>query len=190
MEPSDMLSEELEQIYCMLDILEVIYTRLRDKKEVNLDDLRRVINFFHVFAHRSHNQKEEHVIIPELKKMNNFHDNAVFKEMINESHLAEFYIVILKKLIKDFHHGDERVRMKLITMIKKYLILEKEHVQKEEIYILPLCKQKISKQRYSRIMTEFKLLDEFEFGSGMQGKFHDAFSKVITNLKKQYYRDN
>ena len=188
--PSDMLSEEIEHIYCMLDILEVMYIKLIDDQEVNLDDLRKVINYLHNFAHKSHNAKEENVLIPELKKHNNAYDNSLFKELILENHLAEFYITILKKLVKDVGRGDERARAKLITMLKKYINLEKQHVQKEEIYILPLCKQKLSESRYNRIMTEFKLVDEAEFGSGMHGKFHDAFSKVISALKKQYYTDN
>jgi hemerythrin-like domain-containing protein len=190
MVPSDMLSEEIEHIYCMLDILEVMHSKLLDNQDVNLDDLRKVINFFHNFAHKSHNKKEENVLIPELKKHNNVYDNSLFKEIIMENHLAEFYITILKKLLKDVGHGDDCARAKLITMLKKYLTLEKKHVQKEEIYILPLCKQMLSKSKYNRIMTEFKLVDEAEFGSGMYSKFHDAFSQVISSMQKQYYTKN
>lgn len=188
--PSEMLSEEIEHIYCMLDILEVMYSRLLANDDVNFDDLRKAINFFHNFAHKSHNKKEENVLIPELKKLNNVYDNSLFKEIIMENHLAEFYITILKKLVKDVGHGDEKARAKLIIMLKKYITLEKRHVQKEEIYVLPLCNQKLAENKYNKIMTEFRLVDEAEFGSGMYSKFHDAFSKVISNLKNQYYTEN
>jgi len=39
MKPSDFLSDELDQIFCMLDILEVMHERLSQGQDVNLDDL-------------------------------------------------------------------------------------------------------------------------------------------------------
>ena len=188
--PSDMLSDEIEQIYCMLDVLEVMHKKLKANENVNLNDLRKVINFFHNFAHKSHNKKEEDVLIPELNKQSNSMDKQLFKDMVKENHLAEYYISILRELVKDVSAGDETAKLKLITMIKKYIDLEKKHVQKEQIYIIPLCKEKLSKKKYNRILTEFKLVDESEFGSGMHSKFHSAFSKVINSMKKQYYTQN
>lgn len=188
--PSDMLSDEIEQIYCMLDILEVMHSKLRADEDINLDDLRKVINFFHNFANKSHNKKESEVLIPELKKHSNSMDNALFSEILKENHLAEFYISILKRLIKDVSKGNEKAKARLIVMIKKYLDLEKKHIQKEQIYVLPLCKEKLSEQKYNRIMTEFRLVDESEFGSGMSSKFHTAFAQVISTMKAQYYTNN
>ena len=48
MKPSDFLSDELDQIFCMLDILEVMHERLSQGQDVNLDDLKRIIQYFKI----------------------------------------------------------------------------------------------------------------------------------------------
>ncbi|RAP27947.1 hypothetical protein DID78_05730 [Candidatus Marinamargulisbacteria bacterium SCGC AG-343-D04] len=186
MKPSHLLAEEIEQIYSMLDILEVMHEQLQNDQPVNLDDLSRIIHYFRVFVHICHNKKEQHIVFPELQKSGISMNMGIIKDMQSENQLAEFYIFALKKILKDVKKGDKVAEKKLKTMISKYLNLEKNHIQKEQLFVLPLCNQEISEEKQEKITAEFKLSDEYEFGSGMHHKFHEAFAKKIKSMQQHY----
>ena len=78
----------------------------------------------------------------------------------------------------------------MLTLLKKYLVLEKTHLHNEQIFVIPLCNQEIPEDKQEKILKEFQAYDEKLFGHGMQRKFHKAFGKVIKNLQKHYYTDN
>ncbi len=190
MRPSDMLSDELDQIFSMLDILQVIYERLRDNQEVNLQDLKKVINFFRVFVHLSHNKKEENILFPEIEKSQDLNQKNIVQELRMENELTEFYMTLLKKLLLDIERGNLSAKEQMMKMMKKYHDLEKSHIQKEQIFVLPLCQQELSDTQKEDVVKQFKLSDEAKFGSGMHDKFHDAFSSIIHSMKEQYYSEN
>lgn len=190
MEPADLLAEELEQIYIMLDILEVMHARLQKGQTINIGDLKRIIHFFKVFAHKAHGKKEENIFFPLLKKYSQFQSSPIIEELMSENSLGEFYLETLKDAIEKYEKGDARAKDKMLGIMKKYLSLEKNHAQKEEIFFLPLCKREIPKQDYSSIFEAMKTHDNQQFGSNMHDKFHQAFAKVISKMKQHYFTSN
>ncbi|MBA95704.1 MAG: hypothetical protein CMP21_08310 [Rickettsiales bacterium] len=190
MKPSDLLSDELDQILCMLDILEVMHERLSQGKPVNLDDLKRIIQYFKIFANRTHNKKEEKILFPALRRHSGVQSNDIINQLKSENSLAELYLTSLKHIIKDVKKGSFQAKEKMLTLLKKYLVLEKTHLHNEQIFVIPLCNQEIPEDKQEKILKEFQAYDEKLFGHGMQRKFHKAFGKVIKNLQKHYYTDN
>ncbi|MBH37860.1 hypothetical protein CL658_02385 [bacterium] len=190
MKPSDLLSDELDQIFCMLDILEVMHERLSQGKPVNLDDLKRIIQYFKIYANHAHNKKEETILFPELKRYSGFQSNDIINQLKSENSLAELYLTSLKHIIKDVKKGSIQAKEKLLTLLKKYLVLEKTHLHNEQIFVIPLCNQEIPEDKQQSLLNRFKEFDEKLFGHGMQHKFHKAFADVIANLQKSYYTKN
>ena len=156
-EPSDMLSEEIDDIMAMIDIFEVMLNKLQSNQEVNMNDLKKVINFFRVYVHMSHNKKEQLIVFPELEKSENLTHKELLKELTSEKHLSEFYIYALIKIFKHVLKGDAEQQQKLVTLMRKYITLEKKHVQKEKDNILPLCTNLLSPEKNERLSIEFKL---------------------------------
>ena len=149
MKPAEFLSDELDQIFCMIDILEVMVGRLEQGKSVNLDDIKKLVHFFRVFTNQTHNKKEEEILFPEIKK-DNINNQQILDTMKSENSLAELYLNSLNNIIDDVKNGDGQAKNKMITLIKKYLILEKNHLQKEQIFVLPLCNQEIPKEKQKK----------------------------------------
>ena len=190
MEPSDIISEELEQIYTMLDILEVMHDRLQNNLPINLNDLKKIIRYFKVFVHKSHNKKEEDIVFPELKRCNSVASKDMVKELLSENSLGELYLKTLKEMINNYEKGDIGTKDEIMDTMRKYLKLEKNHVQKEELFILPLCKREISQRKNQEMLKAMIDHDNHDFGEGMHGKFHKAFSKVISSMQKEYFNSN
>jgi len=190
MKPSDLLSDELDQILCMLDILEVMHDRLARGEEINLHDLKRIIQFFKIFANRTHNKKEEKFLFPKLERHVKKQTYAIIDKLKSENSLAELYLTSLKNNLKEAEKGSLNAKNKLITLIKKYLVLEKTHLQNEQIFVIPLCNQEIPLEKQNQLLNEFQEYDEKLYGHGMQKKFHQAFRKAIDNLKQHYYTEN
>jgi hemerythrin-like domain-containing protein len=189
MKLSDLLSDELDQILSMLDILEVMHDRLSRGEDINLNDLKRIIQFFKIFANRTHNKKEEKFLFPQLQRFSE-QSHAIIDKLKSENSLAELYLRSLRSNLKNVQAGCPHAKNKLITLIKKYLVLEKTHLQNEQIFVIPLCNQEIPKEKQDQLLTEFNTYDEHLYGHGMQQKFHQAFRQAIDNLKKHYYTDN
>ena len=190
MKPSDLLSDELDQIFCMLDILEVMYNRLAEGKDVNLDDLKKIIQFFKIYANHTHNKKEEQILFPEIKRYSGLKSRDIINQLKSENSLAELYLTSLRNILKDVKNGSIQAKEKMITLLKKYLVLEKSHLHNEQIFVIPICNQDIPEEKQDLLLTKLKEFDEKLYGHGMQKKFHDAFSDVISNLQKSYYPEN
>ena len=190
MEPSDLLSDELEQIYIMLDILEVMHDRLQKNLPINIHDLKKIVRFFNLFVHKVHNKKEEDIIFPLLKKYNDIQSSSIIKDIAAENSLGELYLEQIKKSISNYENGQIEAVDELKKNMKKYLNLEKSHVQKEELFVLPLCKKEIPQSEQSSILKAMSQHDDMDFGAGMHEKFHQAFEKVINKMKKEYYNQN
>ncbi len=186
MTPSDILSHEIDVINGMLEILCVMHQDLSQNKPVNLRDLKKVINFFRVYVHQSHNKKEQDILFPELEKYGISQNDGIIKDMVSENQLAEFYISALMKLLKDVENEPVHAKGKLVSLMEKYLTLEKNHLHKEQFFILPLCKQEVPEDKKDRLATEFNLSDESEFGAGMTAKFHDACEQLMNTMKTCY----
>ena len=109
--------------------------------------------------------------------------------MISENQLADFYISAMAKVLNDLMQGHADSESKMNTHIRKYLTLEKKHLHKEKLYVIPLCQQELSESKKSKVSTEFQMSDEVEFGEGMHDKFHKAYSKIVHELEKQYTKN-
>ena len=79
---SHLLHEELEQIYIMLDILEIMHNKLEQNQKINLNDLKKIINYFKIFLHKSHHFKEETILFPELKNIIESPTKHIIEELI------------------------------------------------------------------------------------------------------------
>jgi Uncharacterized conserved protein len=108
--------------------------------------------------------------------------------MSNENDLAALYLESLNETLENFRKGENGSKQKMLMYMQKYLNLEKQHIQKEQLFILPLCNQEIEKQ--DKLLTQFRLCDEKEFGVGMQEKFHESFAKIIDSMKEHYFSEN
>lgn len=187
---SHILHEELEQIYIMLDILEVMHNKLKKNEKINLNDLKKIINYFKIFLHKSHHTKEEKILFPELQNIIESPTKHILKELVIENSLGETYLNTLNNFLMQYKEGNRKAKENLLKTLKKYINLEKKHIQKEEIFIIPICKQKMNETKLNKIINEMNKNDDDIFGKGMHKKFPEAFKKVISKLKKEYYSKN
>jgi hemerythrin-like domain-containing protein len=190
LKPSQILSEELDLISTMLDILTVMQQRMKNNEGVKHEDLKKIVNFIKIYVHECHNKKEKEVLFPELEKKHNAENESILKDIKNENKLTEFYISLLEKLIKEKESGQKSAEKKLITLMEKYIKLEKRHIQKEQFYVVPLCKQEIAEKNKEKLTNAFHECDDQTFGRGMHEKFHEAFDRIVHEMEKQYQATN
>ena len=190
MKAAQLLAEEIDEIYCILDILDQLHRQLKANKPVKIHDLKRVINYLRVFVQKCHNTKEEDILFPELRKQNKPECNTILKEMRSENQLGDLYIKALSNCLQDIQNGSESAKQDLPEIIEKYLTLEKTHIQKEQLHILPLCNQEIPADIQEQLCEKFHIKDDQTFGPNMHDKFHKAFHSVVEKMHQAYSHSN
>ena len=183
---SDILSDELEMIYLILDVLLGIQRKLMNRDDVPYTDIKQVIYFLRVFVENCHNKKEKSILFPELQKNAITISEGLLEQMRSEKELSGLYTVAMETIIKENKVLTAEARDKLIVLINKYLKLIREHIHKEQFYILPILQQELPEATQDKILEEFKLSDEEAFGYESNQKFHKSFSKVFSVLQEKY----
>lgn len=175
---SEDLINEHDGILFGLKILEKMIKQLQEKKEVERDDFREIVNFLKLFADKCHHGKEEGLLFPAMEKVGIQNQNGPIGQMLLEHTEGRKYIFQMSEAIKnDFVNKKD-----LIQAATNYIRLLRHHIEKENTVLFPMGDKKISADIHAELLNAFEEFEEKVMGKGTHEKLHE----VLNTLEAKY----
>lgn len=171
---SEDLKNEHEGILFGLQILEKMIELLQDEEKVEKDDFLEMINFLKLFADKCHHGKEEGFLFPAMEKVGIQNQNGPIGQMLIEHAEGRKYISQMSAAIKTNSVNEKD----LIQAVTSYIILLRQHIEKENNILFPMGDKKISGDIQAKLLIAFEEFEEKVMGKGTHEKLHKLLNKM------------
>jgi hemerythrin-like domain-containing protein len=176
MKPTEVLKNEHRVIERMLSVLERAMER-----ELNVEDLERMIDFFKNFADKCHHGKEEDMLFPEMEKAGVPREVGPIGVMLMEHTQGRNFIKGMVEAISEIRDGRDS-RDKFIENAKNYISLLREHIQKEDNILFNIAEVHLDEKTQKNLSERFEKFERERIGEGV----HERYHKLVEELEKIY----
>ncbi|MDD5184639.1 MAG: hemerythrin domain-containing protein [Paludibacter sp.] len=181
MTPTENLINEHLVIDELLGIMSKIADRIKSKKVFYTDDIEEIIDFLKNYIEKSHHEKED-VFYPALSLAEIPIDKEVISLMSYEHVLTRNYLNDINNCIVKCKIGHAFSSEMLAESLKNYVVLEKNHIQKEVNIIYPIVNNSLTIEKQHEILRQFQQIEEMiEVHS-----FNEHYSRLLNDLKRKY----
>jgi len=163
--PIRILREEHDNILKALEVLEACAERLKKGQPVSPDTLEALIEFFRLYADRTHHGKEEDLLFPVMIEhgfsrevgpihcmlADHEHNRAVTREMIAAA--------------AEFRGGNEGAGLKFARAAEEYVRALREHIQKENLVLFVMADNVLPVEDEPELLAKFQEVDEKQIGA-------------------------
>lgn len=173
MEPIVLLMEEHKVILKVIETLKV-YKKNLEKRKDRAQILEKTIDFFRIYADKSHHGKEESILFDKVKKKPlKEEEKAVLLELIKEHEQGRKLVSKLDSL-----KGSENFS-EIEKVINDLVELYEKHIEKENLRFFKPAFSYFSLEEKKKIFDEFMLVDRKAFNEN----YFNIVSDIEKNLK-------
>lgn len=181
MTPTENLMREHSVINDLLTIMSTIAERIKSKSVFFTNDVEEIIDFLKNFIEKSHHEKEEFLFPILVNNPISIEKEAInlmfYEHVLTRNYLKDIINCILNCKIGYTFSGDM-----LAESMSNYVILEKNHIQKEINIFFPIADEYILEEEQKKISERFveieNLIEEHDF--------YNHYFRLMTELKNKY----
>jgi len=178
MKPTEILKDEHRTIERLLRILELTAKRLEEGKEVPPEVLEGALEFIKTFADRCHHGKEEELLFPLLEERGLPRAGGPIGVMLQEHESGREFVRAILRGIAGYKEQAEGIEDEIISSIRGYTQLLKQHIQKEDNVLFPMADHLLSQEEQRRLLERFEEMEK-KVGAGM----HERCKRLIEELE-------
>jgi hemerythrin-like domain-containing protein len=182
MKATDELKKEHEGITRMLRVLVAVSDRLKQKEEVDAEDLDGILEFLSVFVDRCHHGKEEEFLFPALKAAGVPGDGGPVAVMLSEHEHGRTLVAQLKEGVARYTSGDKTAASGIRGAVGEYVDLLTQHIEKENGVLFAVADAKFTEATDAELFEAFERLERERVGPGR----HEAFHALLNRLEQRY----
>jgi len=177
MKPIGPLMIEHRLIERMVTMLGGALETMKKKMEVNTDLINAGVDFFRMYADRTHHGKEEEIFFRDLSmKELSAEDKTMMERLIQEHIWARQAVTKLAAAHARYVSGDRDALKEMICELEKIVTFYPVHIEKEDKdFFLPVMKY-FSKQEQHAMLEEFWKFD--------QSMIHEKYRKMVEEEEK------
>lgn len=172
------LRHEHDAIQTALNIIEKMYQRVQEDREIDKRDIKDLINFLRVFADKCHHGKEEIFLFPALEEAGIASKNGPIEKMLEQHRKGRELI----KKMDEAVNGRSIDKESYVEASSSYVKLLRDHIEKENSYLFPLSDARLSKDKQMALMRDFERLEKNVIGEGV----HEELHTLLRKLSKKY----
>ncbi|HEV8722483.1 MAG TPA: hemerythrin domain-containing protein [Candidatus Binatia bacterium] len=174
--PTEILSDEHRVIERVLSGLEQL-TKLPIAG--SLEHWRKALDFFRHFADQCHHFKEERVLFPVLEEHGIPREGGPIGMMLQEHEEARAHVRSMAAAIEQIATGNAALAEPLVSHARAYLILLREHIQKEDDILFRMADEVIPQDEQRQLLRRFEEHEAEEMGAGA----HEKYLKIAEELE-------
>ncbi len=177
MKPIGPLMIEHRLIERMVTLLGGALETMKKKMEVNTDLINAGVDFFRIYADRTHHGKEEEIFFRDLSmKELSAEDKIMMERLIQEHIWARQAVTKLDAANSRYAQGDRDALKDMTYELEKLVTFYPMHIEKEDKeFFLPVMK-------YFSVQEQRAMLDEFwKFDQSM---IHEKYRKMVQEEEK------
>jgi hemerythrin-like domain-containing protein len=164
----DDLKNEHQAVLLILSIMEEIISLIQMGTDPSKKDIIGILDFLKEFADKCHHGKEEGILFPELKKTGTPETDGLIQAMLSE-HVTGRSLV--RKMEDCFLDVPDHVTFTQAAI--QYIVLLKNHIQKEENILFPMAEKLIPPTDMNRIFRRFEEHEDNGVGEGRHRQLHE-----------------
>lgn len=172
------LIHEHKAILIALNVIEKMYERIQNDKEVNYKDIEDIIEFLKVFADKCHHGKEEGFLFPALEEVGIKNQNGPIGVMLAQHKQGREFIKQMQESILNKTINKNA----FVTSASSYVFLLRNHIEKEDTVLFPLSDTKLAASKQKELLKDFEGLEKNVIGEGK----HEELHILLEKFKKKY----
>ncbi|MGZ4788271.1 MAG: hemerythrin domain-containing protein [Terriglobales bacterium] len=177
-EPIRILREEHDNILKGLEVLEACSERLKDGQEVPAATLEELIEFFRLYADKTHHGKEEDLLFPAMIEHGFSREVGPIHCMLSDH---EHNRALTREMIAaaaEYRSGDESAGLRFAGAADEYVRLLREHIQKENLVLFVMAENTLPTEQEPELLAKFREVDGKKIGAAEIGRLMAILEKV------------
>lgn len=171
MKATQILTEEHNVIWRVLDALESAAGRIQDQEAIDAAFFIQAAEFIKGFADGCHHLKEEGVLFEAMKANGVPVVNGPIGVMLDEHEKGRAFTQGMRRAAEKWLAGDEKAKEEVARNAKGYVALLRQHIIKEDNVLFPMADQVIPESEYHLIEQGFDQVEHEETGEGVHEKY-------------------
>jgi len=176
----EMLEDEHKLILRMVRILPMIQQGM-EKGNVDPEILLTVVDFFKVYADKSHHAKEEAALFPMLAKRGVRLKGCPIGTLHNEHDQGRILMRALGDAVQRYMKGDSDAKKQIAECLKNAVGFYTDHIWKEDFLLFPMSLKVLNDADEEELRKEFISVDS-KLGHNFQGEYHYHVSRIESIL--------
>jgi len=182
MQPTEVLMQEHRVIEQVLDCLEAMAQRSETSGELDLDSANQAVDFFSNFADRCHHGKEENCLFPLLEQKGFSREQGPTGVMLQEHDAGRQHVRGMTEAIGAVAAGDSSAATGFAAHARAFVLLLREHIQKEDHCLFQMADQALSEQEQAQLMESFDNVEHDDMGPGT----HEKYLQIAAELAQRF----
>ena len=182
MKPTDNLILEHREINELLDIMSNIALKIKSKDVFYPNDVEEIINYLIVLIDKSHQGKEDEVFYPELISSGIPKETAPLSIINYEHTLSKRYLNDISSCVVNCKIGNDFSGELLADSLTNYVVVIKNHIQREEEIVFPIANEVLSDEKQNEISQRFEDIEK----KNISHSFLERFNRLVNKLKSKY----
>lgn len=178
-----LMVEEHKTIKRMLAVMRSYCLRIINGKDVDGEDVFKMIDFVRNFADRHHHGKEEDLLFKYMtEELGATAEKLVRNGMLVEHDLGRLYMRELEEATQKMLQGDEEAKVDVIGHAMSYYHLLQRHIDKEDGMVYQYGEKNLSAETLERVNRETEKLEKEAEKKGIQKKYET----LVAELEAKY----
>ena len=174
------LAQEHAHLARALDWLEILLVRARLEDELDALSISPLLFFFESVVDGLHQDKEEQVLFPVLRKRTTFESDPTFERLLDDHHEDRRKLDQMRVNLEGAAYGDSLSLDFFLVHAKGYLDLQRAHMTEENRWLLPLAERVLSEEDDRKLFAGF---NEIERVRGV--RFIPQARKALARLERR-----
>lgn len=163
-EPTRILRDEHDVILQGLELLEACTERLENGETVSPDTLDCFIEFFKLFADKTHHGKEEALLFPAMVEKGFSYESGPLHCMLSEHEQNRALTRRMVQASTELRDGDKSAGQRFAEAASEYIYVLRQHIQKENMVLFNMAEQVITAAEEPALLAKFLDVDRNQIG--------------------------
>ena len=182
LEPVRILREEHDNILRGLNALEACAHKLQDQQDVPPETLEGFIEFFRLYADRTHHGKEEDLLFPAMIDYGFSREAGPIHCMLSDHEHNRALTREMVAAAAEYRAGNKAAGRRFAGTAAEYVRVLREHIQKENLVLFVMADNAIPSEREPQLLTSFQDVDEKKIGKSEI----DRLLRLLDSLSEQF----
>ena len=166
----------------LLDVLEIVLSRIESRETINKEFFDTVIDFARNFIDKCHHGKEEEALFPLLEERGVSREGGPIGVMLFEHELGRDLVKELEDAVKRFYGGDQEATRDFVSAAREYISLLRQHIAKEDNVLFVIADQVIQEDEDTELIEKFERIEIERIGPGK----HEEYIRRVEELAEKF----
>lgn len=181
MKSTDVLKREHKLVLAVVSGAEREAQQIRRNSAVDVERIRKFVDFFRNFVDKCHHSKEEKLLFPKLEERGIPNEGGPVGMMLLEHTQGRAHVAAIASLIEKAEDGDRKAADAIAGELQAYGTLLRAHIDKENECLFAMADSALSADDQEELCRAFEAFESAEMGEGVHDLYHQLAHELAEN---------